>query len=245
MKYWPVILLLLSSALAFTYRALPSGGPLDLEERVAAAVAAWAGAEGLAPSGVEGVRVEARLAADADTVIGYGSAAAFGPDTHSLTVARTEAGRRTLEVRLNPASPLRERALLHEVGILLGLSPSDRGIMNPRFTDDTPSAPTEEDFSALRARLLQVPEDINRDGVVDFYDLWLLAQSFGRSGINLPADINRDGVVDRDDLALLQAAYVFGLPSETPPATLTRLPQAAPPAALPEAPEGEGAPQLP
>lgn len=231
MKYWPVILLLLSSALAFTYRVDPAGGPLDLEERVAAALAAWAGAEGVA--------VTARLVAEADTLIGYGSAAAFGPDTHSLTVARTEAGRRMLEVRLNPASPLRERALLHEVGILLGLSTSDRGIMNPRFTDDTPSAPTEEDFSALRALFAQPSEDINRDGVVDFYDLWLLAQSFGRSGINLPADINRDGVVDRADLALLQAAYLFAGPSETPPAALARLPQTSPPAALPEPAPGE------
>lgn len=227
MKYWPVILMLLGSALALTYRVDPRGGPLDLEERVAAALAAWAGAEG--------VEVTARLAEEADTLIGYGSAAAFGPDTHSLTVARTEAGRRTLEVRLNPASPLRERALLHEVGILLGLSPSDRGIMNPRFTEETPTAPTEEDFRALRALFEQPPEDVNRDGVVDFYDLWLLAQSFGRSGVNLAADINRDGVVDRADLALLQAAYVFGAPSETPPAALGHLPPAAPPT-------GEGAP---
>jgi len=74
---------------------------------------------------------------------------------------------------------------------------------------------------------------------VDFYDLWLLAQSFGRSGVNLPADINRDGVVDRADLALLQAAYIFAAPAETPPATLARPPQTAPPAALPE---GEEAP---
>ncbi|MBS3967755.1 MAG: hypothetical protein KGZ60_10925 [Truepera sp.] len=237
MRYWPVILLLVSSALALTYRVDPRGGPLDLEERVAAAFAAWRGAEG--------VEVTARLAEEADTLIGYGSAAAFGPDTHSLTVARTEAGRRTLEVRLNPASPFKERALLHEVGVLLGLSPSEGGIMNPRFTHDTPSAPTADDLNALRAQREVVPEDINRDGVVDFYDLWLLAQSFGRSGVNLPADINRDGVVDRSDLALLQAAYIFGAPAETPPATLARpphparKPQDAPPAALPE---GEEAP---
>ncbi|MBS3934435.1 MAG: hypothetical protein KGZ35_08765 [Truepera sp.] len=231
MRYWPVILLLVSSALALTYRVDPRGGPLDLEERVAGALAAWAGAEG--------VEVTARPTQDAATVIGYGSATAFGPDTHSLTVARTEAGRRALEVRLNPASPFRERALLHEVGVLLGLSPSDRGIMNPRFTHDTPSAPTADDLNALRAQREVVPEDVNRDGVVDFYDLWLLAQSFGRSGVNLPADINRDGVVDRADLALLQAAYIFAAPAETPPATLARPPQTAPPAALPE---GEEAP---
>ena len=230
-------LLLLSSALAFTYRVDPSGGPLDLEEQVASALAVWAGAER--------VEVVASLAEEADTLIGYGSATAFGPDTHSLTVARTDAGRRMLEVRLNPASPFKEQALLHEVGILLGLSPSDSGIMNPRFSDETPSAPTEGDFDALRALLAQPPEDINRDGGVDFYDLWLLAQSFGRSGVNLPADINRDGMVDRADIALLQAAYIFGAPSETPPATLMRLPQTAPPVALPEVPapaEGEDAP---
>lgn len=225
MRRGAVFLLLVGVALAITYRVDPGGGPLDLEERVAAALAAWTDAEG--------VTVEATLSADADIVIGYGSGAAFGPDAHSLTVVRSVGGRRTLELRLNPASPYLERALLHEVGILLGLTPSETGVMNPRLSEATPSAPTADDFSALRALRTTPPEDINRDGVVDFYDLWLLAQSFGRSGINLPADINRDGVVDQADLALLKAAYVFGAPSETPPAALRRLPLATPPTASP------------
>lgn len=79
------------------------------------------------------------------------------------------------------------------------------------------AAPTPVDVEALRQLRVFAPEDINRDGVVDFYDLAELAQAYGSRGVNLAADLNGDGVVDDADLEALRRAYRFSPPAERPP----------------------------
>ena len=157
----------------------------------------------------------------------YGDATRFGPDTVSLTLSSNEgAGENAqrLTVLVNPDTPeLRPAALLHEAGILIGvpasLTPAD--VMNPALTPDAPAELTEADRAAVVSLETFVPEDLNRDGVVDFYDLTRFGAAFGQTGVNVEGDFNGDGTVDEADLALLEAAYVFAPPSETAPVTLT------------------------
>jgi hypothetical protein len=53
--------------------------------------------------------------------------------------------------------------------------------------------------------------DINKDGIVDYKDLAVLAASYGKSvgepGFNPEADLNGDGLIDYKDLAILAFRY--------------------------------------
>lgn len=197
-----------SLAFAFDYRLGGGEGPEGLEARIARAAERWLS--------VEGGEVNANETPDAPNIVGYGDGTAFGPDTFSLTVQRTPEG--TTEVLLNPAE-LNDRALTHELGLLAGLSPAPltESVMNPAIPPEAGPELSPADEAALRALITFAPEDINQDGVVDFYDLAELGAAFGETGVNVPADIDRSGVVNRDDLGRLRAAYTFGSPAETSP----------------------------
>ena len=196
------------------------GGPATLAEEVAAAFAVWAGVEGADFTAAE---VET---GEAEALLRYGDASRFGPDTVSLTVASTEPGdaARRISVLLNPtADAFRPAALLHEAGVLAGVpaSATATGVMNPLLPADPVTELTEADRAALTSLRDFAPEDLDRDGVVGFYDLTRFAAAFGGTGVNLEGDFNNDGVVDEADLERLRAAYVFSPPSETAPATLS------------------------
>jgi hypothetical protein len=203
-----VMLAVVLAAAQVGYRVDPEGGPDDLGALVADAFAAW-------------TELDAALeAAPSDApdapLVRYGTPAAFGPDALTLTVQRQTAGERTLEVLVNPGRPENlETALLHETGLLLGLSVGEAGVMNPAIGGPLELGETEAAELEAGARFIR--EDIDRSGAVDFYDLLALARAFGQTGVNLPADLNEDGVVDQADLELLRAAYTFSPPSETPP----------------------------
>ena len=207
---WPLlgVLTLGSLAFALNYRVDPTGGPDTLRDRIAKAAAAWLDV----PGGV----VDLKETLDAPNVIGYGDGTKFGPDTFSLTVQKGPDP--ATDVLLNPSEP-NQRALTHELGLLAGLSPSPkaRGVMNPAIPQESNAALTPADEEALRALAAFVPEDVNQDGVVDFYDLADFGAAFGETGVSLPADIDENGVVNRADLSLLGAAYTFGAPAETAP----------------------------
>lgn len=207
---WPLFtaLVLGGLAFAFDYRIDAEGGPEGLSERVERASARW--------SGVEGGEFEAGEAEDAPNLIRYGDGERFGNDTFSLTVQRTP--NPTTEVLLNPAEPS-DRALTHELGLLGGLSaaPGARSVMNPAIPQEADAELTPADEAALRALAAFVAEDINQDGVVDFYDLADFSTAFGETGVSLPADIDDNGVVNRADLDRLRDAYTFGAPAETSP----------------------------
>ena len=65
----------------------------------------------------------------------------------------------------------------------------------------------------------RLPEDINKDGVVNIIDLTLVAANFGAQGENI-ADINGDGVVNIIDLTLVASA--FGNTVDAAPALWSR-----------------------
>lgn len=207
---WPLLTMLVLGGLAFAldYRIDSAGGPGSLQRRVDEAVRQW--------TAVEGGGFDVNEAEDAPNRIAYGDGTAFGPDTLSLTVQRSPDP--ATDVLLNPTEP-DERALLHELGLLAGLSPApgERAVMNPAIPQEADAELTPADESALRALETFVPEDINQDGVVDFYDLSDFGDTFGETGVSLPADIDESGTVDRADLDLLRAAYTFGAPAENPP----------------------------
>ncbi len=211
------LLMTLAISLAVEYRLDISGGPLTLEEDVAAAFSQWLA--------VEGADLEAAQNDVVNNLIAYGDATRFGPDTLSLTVARTVEDKQSLEIRLNPLErTLSQQVLLHETGILAGLSPSNAGVMNPALSAESPTSLTAADKAALLALKTFVSEDINRDGKVDFYDLAAIAKDFGRSGVNLAADINKDGTVNQADIDLLKTVYIFAEPAKIPPATTSPQP---------------------
>ncbi len=226
------VLFLGGAAWAVDYRINAEGGADTLGERVEAAFARWAE--------VEGGEVTSNQTPEADTLIRYGDGARFGPDTLSLTVQRTPDPE--TRVLLNPTAA-DERALLHEVGLLLGLSPAPltQSVMNPALPAGAADELTPADETALRALVAFAPEDIDQDGSVDFYDLAALGAAFGQTGVNLPEDITGDGVVDGNDLERLRAAYVFGAPSEVPPEEALAASGAAAPGDLTEAPMTGGA----
>ena len=204
--------------LAIDYQVNGEGGPPNLADAVAAAFATW--------EGVEGANVQADVTEEAQNRVRYGGGDDFGPETYSLTVQRTEADTRRVVVLLNPTlepqNDLRRRALLHETGVLLGLSPlsgEERGVMNPVFPAGAAASLSEADRGAITSLESFVAEDVNRDGTVDFYDLADLAASFGQSGVGVTGDLNGDGVVDDDDVARLRETYVFGAPAELDPSS--------------------------
>lgn len=159
----------------------------------------------------------AELRPDGLHIFRFGDTERFPPGTHSLTVQRQQAGGRTVESLLRQGSERLEQALLHEVGIMFGLPVAEVGIMNPRFNEETPPLLGETERETLETLEQFEREDINRDGVVDFYDLVQLARAFGRQGVNLPEDLNQDGVVDERDLELLRQRYTFTPPASSPP----------------------------
>ena len=148
-------------------------------------------------------------------LIAYGDPNLFGPDALSFTLV--SAGTAATEVLVSPsAGELLHPVLLHELGVLAGLPEGGAGVMASAVTAGA-TAPAPVDVEALRALQVFRPEDINRDGVVDFYDLAALAEAFGSRGVNLAADVNGDGVVDDRDLAAVQRAYQFLPPAESAP----------------------------
>lgn len=207
---WPLLAVLTLGSLAFAldYRIDPEGGPDTLRARIGRAATAWTDV----PGGVVGL-TETK---DAPNRVGYGDGTRFGPDTFSLTVQKGPDP--AADVLLNPTEP-NDRALTHELGLLAGLSPTPgtKGVMNPAIPPESNAELSPADEEALRALAAFVREDINQDGVVDFYDLAAFGSAFGETGVSLPADIDKNGVVNRADLGLLEAAYTFGAPSETAP----------------------------
>ena len=242
-----VAALLLGGTWAQTLRIDDTGGPLTLREELNAAIQAWQGAST--------TPLDLSLAEDGAVSVRYATDTPLGPDTLSLTLQRPEVdGAPMVEIRLNPdryrSSPA---TLLHELGVLLGLQPNDDpdSVMRPAMGSAAPALPSSSDAERLETFRSSIPEDVNRDGAVDFYDLAALAGAFGAQGINLPADIDRNGAVDEADLEALRNAYVFGEPSPTPPTAtaagggvaepLPEFPQDGEPETTPDEPGTDGA----
>lgn len=209
-----------------------SGGPLTLAEDVQSAIDAW--------QAVADPPLALGLSDDGEVPVRFASDLELGPDTLALTLVRqgTESGP-AIEIVLAPNRyDLSPATLLHEVGIVLGLTPttSTTSVMRPAQSELSPSAPSEEDAEALESLRAAVPEDVNRDGRVDFEDLVALAAAFGSQGLNLAADIDGSGRVDRGDLEALRAAYAFDPPDRDPPQPDSPDPVTTP--ALPEIPDG-------
>lgn len=186
------------------------GGPLLLSEAVAEAADAWTAASG----GI--ARFE--VLDEADRVVRYGDEGRLGPDAWSLTLVWSMPnGSTRVEALLSPSvGDARRAVLLHELGVLLGLPEGDGGVM-AYAVDAAASAPSTVDVAALRAQQRFVPEDLDQNGVVDFYDLEAFGRAYDSEGVNLGADFDGDGRVDDADLKRLEAAYSFTAPRETPP----------------------------
>ena len=187
--------LIVAWASAWELRIDDSAGPGDLAARVDAAVAAWSAV---------GIDVEA---VERTVLVRYASAELLGPDALSLVVTGGPPG---VDLELLVRSDAGERlddALVVALGIALGGAPG-AGILDPRLAPDEVRRPTEDDAVAV-APALRLPGDVTGDGRVGFEDLLALAEAWGRRGVNLPADLDRDGVVDDADLALLRERYRF------------------------------------
>ena len=202
---------LLSAALSSAqgYSVEGSGGPGDLSTRLAAAAASWNEA-------AEEAELEEMPGAATDFT--FGDPDLLGPDLVSATLVRE--GEEGFEVRVNPAT-IDEfpQALLHELGLLLGLpADSTGGVMNPALSAETPDEPGEADVEALVAALARAGGDIDGDGDVDIFDLAALGRAYGQQGVNLAADLDDDGEVDADDVALLRENYTFTEPQPVEPA---------------------------
>jgi hypothetical protein len=214
---WVGLLVVVSLLTAVTYRVIEEDGPAGLVEAVAAAFAQW--------QEVEGAEFSLNENDDASNIIRYGDANLFGPDTVSLSIARNDSRGRNVIALIHPDKPAeRDRALLHETGILLGLraTTDHAGVMNPFVSAGATSTLTEADRTAIAALGLFPAEDLNRDGSVNFYDLAEFVAQFDSTGVSLAADLNGDGQVDDADIDQLREAYVFSAPSERDPAEVAQ-----------------------
>ncbi len=87
---------------------------------------------------------------------------------------------------------------------VLAVKNSTVRLSNVLLTNNMGIASVPQIVSAEITVPILLPEDVNKDGVVDISDLVLVATNFGKSGENA-ADVNDDGVVDIIDLALVAA----------------------------------------
>lgn len=202
LRWWLTGALALGVAHALDLSVDPAGGALTLEEEVAAALADWRAA-GVDPDAV-----------DASVSVRYGPAARFGPDVVAWVVVRepTDEAVRSYEILVAPDAVAPRAALVPALGVVLGGALGE-GALDPVLDPAGPRRPGEDDGRALRERRDALPGDLNRDGRIDFADLLLLAEAYGRRGVNLAGDLDGDGVVGEADLALLREAYAFDPPS--------------------------------
>lgn len=202
-----LLLTVAAPGLAETYTVDSAGGPLTLSEETEAAFAAWLDAG--APSVPE-------EEAGSSTEFAWGDEDLFGPDTFSLTVQRSGSGPEPdLQILLNAEEPdLLRAALLHEAGLVLGLTPAAEGALNPALTAAAPATVSEADVEQLLSRAGAITGDLNADGSVDFADLLELAAAFGDRGFNLPADLDGDGEVTAEDARIMREHYEFRTPEE-------------------------------
>lgn len=175
-----------------------AGGPLTLEDDVAAALADWGAA------GVDADEVAATV------LVRYGDTMRFGPDVQAWVLLRgaAESGERSFEVWVAPTATDVRAALIPAFGVVLGGS-LGTGAFDPVLDPAGPRSPTEDEGAGLEARRTAVLGDLTGDGRVGFEDLLLMAASYGRRGVNLPADLNADGVVDGADIDVLRERYAF------------------------------------
>lgn len=206
--------------LEVAYDVVDEGGPLLLSESVARAAQVWRDAIG------DAVDLSLVSRQGSDDLLRYGPDALFGSDTLSLT---TVAGDGAVTVYVSPtAGSFAAAALVHELGVLIGLREGGTGVMASALTGAV-TTPTAAEVEELVQLSLYQPADLTRDGVVDFADLLELAAGYGERGVNLPGDIDGDGTVDDADIDLLRQSYRFSpLP---PPAAEPSPPQSGVPAA--------------
>ena len=81
----------------------------------------------------------------------------------------------------------------------------------------------EEQSISATAEPPPIPQDVNRDDIVNILDLVLVASDLGDEGADLMADVNGDGVVNILDLVLVAGAFgdAAAAPSAQAPQTLT------------------------
>ena len=80
----------------------------------------------------------------------------------------------------------------------------------------------KQSVSAI-AELPPIPQDVNRDDVVNILDLVLVASVLGDGGRDLDADVNRDGVVNILDLVLVAGALGNAAAPSADPGALAML----------------------
>ena len=73
------------------------------------------------------------------------------------------------------------------------------------------------------AELPPIPQDVNRDDVVNILDLVLVASVLGDEGTDLSADVNGDGIVNILDLVLVAGAFGNAAAPSSDPQTLAML----------------------
>jgi hypothetical protein len=196
-------LLLTAWAFALDVTVDPAAGLLEGD--VEAALGDWRAA-GVDPSSV-----------NASLTIRFGPAARFGSDVQAWLVVLppAEDGVRRYELLVAPGTASIRAALIPALGVVLGGALGD-GALNPVLDAAGARRPSAADAQRIEALRSAIPGDLDGNGRVDFEDLLLMAEAFGRRGVNLPADLDGDGVVGPEDLEILRAAYTFTPPSTTP-----------------------------
>ena len=89
---------------------------------------------------------------------------------------------------------------------VVAVKPSTVRLTNVLLTDGSGGSSVPQIENAEITAPLQLPEDVNQDGVVNIIDLTLVASNFSKTGQNA-ADVNNDGVVNIIDLTLVAAAF--------------------------------------
>lgn len=163
-----------------------------------------------------GVPLDIELEAGAADRLIPGARAEMGPDALAITRRLHDGG--GVEVLLHPdPDGLRVDVLTQVLGRLLGLPAGPSVVRSGLIPSDRGMRPSVEDGGLLLELLTRTPGDLDANGVVDLYDLALLAEAYDTPGTRHPADLDDSGIVDAGDLELLRAAYRFLPAAREPP----------------------------
>lgn len=97
-----------------------------------------------------------------------------------------------------------------ELDILLGDKKSNIKIALPSSNKPLPPVILGQnyDFITAQKEVGRIPEDINKDGVVNSLDLAIVRNNLGRQPKERNVDLNMDGIVDQKDIELIKLKLV-------------------------------------
>ena len=203
-----VLSLLAAWSLAISFKVEPEDDEV-FSEAIARAFSTWQAVEG---SQIDLTQQAGENAETPTTIFRNSTSDAFGPDILAISSVERQNDQSRFVVEVKAGIDDLDRVLLHETAMSVDLRSASEGVLDPRVESGETASLSPSDERSLSELYSYAQEDLNKDGVVDFYDLGEFASFFNREGSRIAADFNNDFVVNQEDLDRLIAQYQFSPP---------------------------------